>query len=320
MSQNARVSAIMAVYNPNHHVVRAIESVLNQTYPVSEFLIINDGGPEEYIKSVLPDDPRIRYILQKNGRVAAARNTGIENATGDYLAFLDQDDFWFPEKLSEQLNLVEFKAVPCMIVSPVQVIDNQDRVLKTTQTKLEIYLKKAESADQLSALLAGNFIYSSVPVIHHSVFKVAGRFQTRFEPHDDWAMYLKISEHGFPIYFYVDKPLSVWRRHAQNESNNWVRMLRTSSQIVRHYQNLPLPASTQDILKLKLCEINLDRVNSLLYRIRPKTFRKMVPHFMYEFFMTNRKLNQYGYPAKKKSLGKSIKRYLISLVMAWFNR
>lgn len=317
--RSVRVSAIMAVYNPNHHVIKAIESVLNQTFPVSEFIIINDGGKEDYIKSVLPDDPRIIYFLQKNGRVAAARNTAIEKATGDYLAFLDQDDYWFSEKLHEQLSMIDFKSEPCMIVSPIQVVDDNDVVLNLSERRFKTYQEKILSDDPVPAILSGNFIYSSTPVIHRDVFKRTGGFESRFEPHDDWAMYLKIAVAGIPVLFYSKQPLSVWRRHSSNESHNRAKMLRTKSRIERFYLNQNLSENAKDMIKLGLAYTNLDRVNVLLYRQRPGTFRKLLPGVLSEFISTNSRLKKYNLPANSELRNKSIKRYIISFFKSLFS-
>lgn len=315
-----RVSAVMAVYNPNRHVVRAIESVLTQTFPVTELIIVNDGGSEEYIQSVLPDDPRIKYIFQKNGRVAAARNTAIGVAKGDFLAFLDQDDYWFPDKVRRQIEVAHSVQKPCMVVSSVQIVNDHDEILGQTRDRLSQYQTILKERDVFKSLLAGNFIYSSTPMIHRDIFTVSGLFSRRFEPHDDWAMYLEIAASGFPVLLVPGDPLSIWRRHSGNESHNWVRMLRTSSKIVRTFQKRELPPVYQEILTLKLCEVNLDRANTLLYRARPATFRKLIPGYISRFISTNYRLRKHRYPAKFSSLRKSVKRLLISLISAPFSR
>jgi len=315
-----RVSAIMAVYNPNLHVIRAIQSVLTHTFPVSELIIVNDGGSEEYILSVLPNDPRITYIFQKNGRVAAARNTAIRAAAGDFLAFLDQDDYWFPDKISRQIEVALSVQEPCMVVSSVQIVNDHDEILGQTRERLSQYQTILTEGDVFKSLLAGNFIYSSTPMIHRDVFPVSGLFSRRFEPHDDWAMYLEIAASGFPVLLAPGEPLSVWRRHSGNESHNWVRMLRTSSKIIRTFLDRALPREYQEILNLKLCEVNLDRANTLLYRVRPAAFRKLIPRYIALFISTNFRLKKHRFPAKFSSLRKSVKRYLFSLISIPFSR
>ena len=93
------VSAIIALYNPDLSLFeKALLSVLNQTYPVKEIVLVNDGG-EDNFKAQLPDDLRIKVFSKSNEGVAAARNFAIAQCTSEYIAFLDQDDFWYPDKI-----------------------------------------------------------------------------------------------------------------------------------------------------------------------------------------------------------------------------
>jgi len=101
------VSVILPTYNRAHLVGRAIQSVLNQTYRDFELIVVDDGSAdetEEVVKGF--NDPRIRYIRHEiNKGSAAARNTGIRAARGEYLAFQDSDDEWLPKKLDLQMNI-----------------------------------------------------------------------------------------------------------------------------------------------------------------------------------------------------------------------
>lgn len=102
---NPTVSVVMPVYNVERFVADSVQSVLNQSFRDFELLIVDDGGTDNSIdicrKFV---DPRIRIIVQENRGLAGARNTGIRNARGTYIAFLDSDDLWHPEKLKKHVN------------------------------------------------------------------------------------------------------------------------------------------------------------------------------------------------------------------------
>ena len=97
-------SAIITVYNAESFVHKAIESVLAQTEPPVEILVIDDGSRDN-TKAVVQKLP-VRYIYRDNGGPAAARNTGMREARGEWLAFLDHDDTWYPEKSARQLALI----------------------------------------------------------------------------------------------------------------------------------------------------------------------------------------------------------------------
>ncbi len=103
-----KISVILPVYNVEHYIAQAVQSVLNQTYKNFELLIIDDESPDRSIEICRSfQDPRIKIIQQKNRGLAGARNTGIRHATGDYFAFLDSDDAWLPEKLEKHLAHLE---------------------------------------------------------------------------------------------------------------------------------------------------------------------------------------------------------------------
>ncbi len=102
------VSIIIPAYNAQKYIEATIQSVLKQTYTNWNLIIINDGSTddtEKIIKSNFTDN-RITYIYQENGGVSKARNNGIENAKGEYIAFLDADDFWLPENLGEKVKVL----------------------------------------------------------------------------------------------------------------------------------------------------------------------------------------------------------------------
>ncbi len=105
------VSIITPSYNSKRFILETIDSIRNQTYQNFELIIVDDcskDGSLEYIKKCTSNDSRIRvFKLQKNSGAAMARNYGIEHANGKYLAFLDSDDLWNPEKLEKQVNFME---------------------------------------------------------------------------------------------------------------------------------------------------------------------------------------------------------------------
>ena len=109
--KNPTVSIIIPTYNRAHLIGRAIQSVLNQTYQNFEIIVVDDGSTdntEEMIKEFQKHDKRIKYIRhEKNRGGAAARNTGIKVARGEYIAFQDSDDEWLPEKLEKQMDVFQ---------------------------------------------------------------------------------------------------------------------------------------------------------------------------------------------------------------------
>jgi glycosyltransferase involved in cell wall biosynthesis len=100
------VSVIIPTYNRSKLVTRAIDSALQQTYPNCEIIVVDDGSTDDTCEVLASYKDRIKYIYQENSGHAAARNTGIRAARGKWVAFLDSDDIWLPEKLSRQIEIL----------------------------------------------------------------------------------------------------------------------------------------------------------------------------------------------------------------------
>jgi glycosyltransferase involved in cell wall biosynthesis len=103
-----KVSVIIPVYNAEKYIAATVRSVLDQTYSDWEMLIIDDGSPDRSVEICQQfTDPRIKIISQNNRGLPGARNTGIRHAQGDYLALLDADDLWLPEKIEKHIEHLE---------------------------------------------------------------------------------------------------------------------------------------------------------------------------------------------------------------------
>ena len=104
---NKKVSVIIPFYSHLDWLYESIESVLAQTYPIHEIILVNDGSKEDLTEFLDKYGKKIIYIKQENAGPAAARNNGIRHATGDYIAFEDSDDIWMPTKLEKQVAFME---------------------------------------------------------------------------------------------------------------------------------------------------------------------------------------------------------------------
>ncbi|WP_448556469.1 glycosyltransferase family 2 protein [Thalassotalea montiporae] len=101
------VSIIIPVYNGAKYIKPCVESVLGQCYPNKEIIIVNDGSTDNSAEVIKSIDGDIKYIYQENAGSAVARNTGIDNALGDFIAFNDGDDLWAPNRLHQQVRFLQ---------------------------------------------------------------------------------------------------------------------------------------------------------------------------------------------------------------------
>lgn len=170
-----QVSVIIPVYRVEKFIAATVQSVLEQTYKDFELLIVDDGSPDQSIEICQRfNDPRVKIICQENRGVSSARNTGIRYARGNYLAFLDADDLWLPEKLGKHVeHLDKFPSVGVSF-SCSAFIDEAGQPLGIYQISK---LKEITPRYVLCRNPVGN---GSVPVIRREVFE-AIRFQEHLE-------------------------------------------------------------------------------------------------------------------------------------------
>ena len=190
MSKLPTVSVIIPTYNRAHLVGRAIHSVLNQTYQDFELIVVDDGSTdntEEVVKSF--NNERIKYIKhEKNKGGSAARNTGIKDSKGEYIAFLDSDDEWLEEKLKKQ----------------VEVFQNKDSRVGIVYVNFSIVNEKGESVGKKQGpkglifreLLNSNCVgTTSSVVVRRECFKKVGGFDETLPSCQDWDMWLRLARH-----------------------------------------------------------------------------------------------------------------------------
>ena len=102
-----KISVIIPTYNRAHLIQRAIDSVLNQTYPVNQLIVVNDGSTDKTQETLSKYKPNVKTITINNNGVSYARNVGIKEAHGDWIAFLDSDDEWKQTKLAKQVIAIQ---------------------------------------------------------------------------------------------------------------------------------------------------------------------------------------------------------------------
>src|SRR5215469_16427814 len=109
------VSIVIPTYNASHFIAAAVESCLAQDYTPVEVLVVDDGSTDDTVSVLEPYRASIRYFWQPNDGPARARNRGIAEARGQLIAFLDADDIWLPNKLSQQVQCLERSPGACLV-------------------------------------------------------------------------------------------------------------------------------------------------------------------------------------------------------------
>jgi glycosyltransferase involved in cell wall biosynthesis len=121
------VSVVIPTYNRAKYIAEAVESVLKQTYPYIETIVVDDGSTDDTSRILEDFGDRIEYIRQERKERSSARNRGIRNAKGEYVAFLDSDDVWCPEKVSEQVRVLKENPEVGAVYTDVEFIDENGK-------------------------------------------------------------------------------------------------------------------------------------------------------------------------------------------------
>lgn len=185
-----RVSVILTTYNRAHLVGRAIQSVLAQTFTDFELIVVDDGSTDNTRQVVAGIcDSRLVYIHQSNSGRSAARNRGLSRALGEFIAFLDDDDTYLPEKLAVQVTELEVRPDIDLIVGGWQLVNQLGDVLQ-------------EIAPRRDLLLTVETWLFDCPFPHHAALfrkeALGGsiEFDRETEPAEDWDFWLRLASHG----------------------------------------------------------------------------------------------------------------------------
>ena len=169
-----KISAIIPAYNSQDFIIDAINSIKNQTHPVDEIIVIDDGSIDDTQQIIQAQTTDIIYIKQDNQGPSAARNTGIETAKGDWVAFLDADDQWTIDKIEKQLTVLSHTPELHLIAGDMQEIGIANELI--TQSVLAKHgLLEQFQANQslpinnaLASLVSKNFIPTGTVLVKRS--------------------------------------------------------------------------------------------------------------------------------------------------------
>lgn len=205
------VSAVIPVHNGQRFLADAISSVLDQSHPVLECLVVDDGSSDATPDVAAQFGRRVTYIRQDQAGVSSARNHGTRLARGDLVAFLDHDDVWLPEKLARQAQVL-MAGQAGMALCAVQLVDAQLNRLGTRHLR--------SPGDLLTGMLTFDrteiVSCSSTGLVDRKKLIEMGGFDPALSMSADWDLLVRMLLG--PGIAYVDEPLSLYRLHDSNMS------------------------------------------------------------------------------------------------------
>ena len=208
---NPFISIIMPVFNGEKTISNSIQSVLNQTYKNWELILIDDGSSEQtisIIQSYIHQDSRIIFLQNRqNLGVSYTRNKGIAKSSGNWIAFLDSDDQWHPDKLKKQVHVIQKN-------SDVDLVYTGSSFIHPSGKRSE-YILQVPKTISYHTLLKQNIISCSSVLIRK---KLAQRYpMKRDEMHEDYAVWLQILRDGYYAYG-INEPL-LWYQLSNNSKS-----------------------------------------------------------------------------------------------------
>ncbi len=227
---NPRLSIVIPTYNHAHFLRTALDSIRAQTFGDWEAIVVNNFSEDETVSVVeCYNDPRIRLVnFANHGIIAAARNHGLSLTQAPFVAFLDSDDFWYPEKLQRCIDKLA-QGYDLVCHAEVWVGPGERR-------RTVIYGPEARAAYE-SLVLDGNCISTSAVVVRREWLERVGGFcvQPEFVTAEDYELWLKLARDGARIGF-IDEVLGEYLIHEGNQSRAALRNMQAVMAVFEHHR------------------------------------------------------------------------------------
>lgn len=251
-SQTPEVSIIIPAFNTASLIGRCLDSVLGQTFTCYEAIVVNDGSPDtdELEKVLAPYLDRIVYVKQQNRRAAGARNTAIQHAKGTFLAFLDSDDAWLPEHLTNQMRMFQRNRELDLVYSDTLVVGDPEHTWR--------FMDRCPSRGEatFNALVAEHCqIPISTVVARRAAIVKAGMFDERLPCFDDFDMWLRTAFHGGKIAYTREVQARSSGRRPGSLSESIHKIVAAYWSILeKALQTLPLSRAEQEMIRSRIAE------------------------------------------------------------------
>lgn len=344
------VSVIIPTYNRGYIISKTIESVFAQSYNQLELIIVDDGSTDDTQAIIGKYGDKIRYIYQENAGLAVARNAGLSAAEGEFIAFLDSDDIWFPWKLTVQVSIMKICPEMVLVCSDMKAINDKNEVvsegylstmysvykrinieehlpvhgrLKDVQKECHFELKDINFryGNIYSAMFLGNLVHPPTALLRRKYVQKTGGLDLTFGwTCEDYEFFWRLSRHG--LCSLIEAPSMLYRVDAADQLTKPHLILYIARgnlyALERRYKNdmdnINLPKST---MRHHLANAHFWVANEEL-RAEDGMRKKAISHFLKSFCLdpfnkmfAYRFLLQLLFPKKVYSIAQYLKRKLI---------
>lgn len=231
------VSVVIPTFNRANYILEAVTSVLNQTYPHFEVLVVDDGSTDNTVERINQlNDVRVRLVKQAHRGVSAALNLGCRSARGDLIGRLDSDDIWLPGFLTETVARLDANPRAALAYAPAQLMDQDGKLMPE-------YLGVAPRFpdDHLASLLYGDCVTPMAVVIRRLCLVQVGGYNESYNGTEDWDLWIRLAENR--KFEFVNQVLAHYRVHSQNltrsGSEQFARLMRDRVRILDTFYARP---------------------------------------------------------------------------------
>jgi glycosyltransferase involved in cell wall biosynthesis len=225
----ALISVVIPAYRASRTIARALDSIFAQTRPANEILVVDDGSPDDLATAVRPYGDRVTLLRKPNGGAASARNLGIDTARGQFIAFLDADDYWAAEKLERQMEV--FRRHP-----EVGLVSSRWFTQEPDSSSKELAPEAAYPHDRIltprgaEAFRCATCIWTSTIIVRRDILG-EHRFTSGLEPAEDRDLWVRLVASApmytlsQPLATYVLEPGSLSRTNVDRDYGNMLRVI-----------------------------------------------------------------------------------------------
>ena len=275
------VSVVIPAYNAKQHISQTIKSILAQTWPADEIIVIDDGSNDGTGEAIKTFGDKVRYIYQQNQGVSLARNTGIEAAKSEWIAFLDADDEWSPDKLKLQIELLKRQSHLAWTSANYTRCLCEKKItgpLTTPQTVKQMLAGKDYYEEFFNAFKANAAGWTGTMLIKRNVIIDAGMFDKQFTVAEDLDLWFRIA-YDHPQIGYIAEPLATYHLSTAQSLSKTVQNMGAQAEMIKRHLIIAKQKNRFDAFQPCARCLVKGWIRSLLFNNHPEQVNKFLTDF-----------------------------------------
>ncbi len=281
-SRGISISVVIPAYNAEQFVARALNSVLAQSRRADEIIVVDDGSTDKTAEKIKDFGDQVRYIYQENAGASVARNRGVEAAGGEWIAFLDADDEWLPEKLGLQCALLGRNEHLVWATANFYrcLCDESRRRADIDESLAENVLGwKEYFEDFLNTQLPHGCGWTGTMLVKRSILQDVGLFQaSMFHGQEDTDLWWRIA-YQYPEIGFNTEPLAIYHMNVSQSLTQHRLPHDIYIELIERHLKLSAEHKRDDVFKVNVGRFTHSRIRGLLFEDRPAEIHRLLDQF-----------------------------------------